>query len=52
MKAYLAGPDMFLPNTIEHAARKVAICVKYGIVRRPPLNEDIESLERVLERAQ
>ena len=49
MKAYLAGPDVFLPNAIEHAARKVAICVKYGIVGRPPLNEDIESLERLPE---
>jgi nucleoside 2-deoxyribosyltransferase len=52
VKAYLAGPDVFLPNAIEHAARKVAVCVKYGIVRRPPLNEDIESLEQLPERAQ
>jgi nucleoside 2-deoxyribosyltransferase len=41
MKAYLAGPDVFLPNAHENAAAKIAICAKYGIIGRPPLNEDI-----------
>src|SRR3954452_3966363 len=49
MKAYLAGPDVFLPSAGEHAARKVAICARHGIVGRPPLNEDIESLRRLPE---
>lgn len=42
--AYLAGPDVFLPDAPTHAARKVAVCARYGIVGRPPLNEDIEAL--------
>jgi nucleoside 2-deoxyribosyltransferase len=42
--AYLAGPDVFLPGATEHARRKVAICARYGIEGRPPLNEEIERL--------
>jgi nucleoside 2-deoxyribosyltransferase len=42
--AYLAGPDVFLPNAPEHAARKAAICAEHGITALPPLNEDISSL--------
>ncbi len=42
--AYLAGPDVFLPDAAAHAARKVAICARYGIAGRPPLNEDVDSL--------
>jgi nucleoside 2-deoxyribosyltransferase len=41
MKAYLAGPDVFLPNAHENAAAKIAICAQYGILGRPPLNDDI-----------
>ena len=37
--AYLAGPDVFLPNAHAHAAAKVAICARHGILGRPPLNE-------------
>ncbi|MBD0273301.1 MAG: nucleoside 2-deoxyribosyltransferase [Acetobacteraceae bacterium] len=46
-KAYLAGPDVFLPHAREHARRKVEICARHGIVGRPPLNEDVESLAAV-----
>lgn len=38
--AYLAGPDVFLPGAPAHAARKVAICARFGIEGRPPLNEE------------
>lgn len=44
VSAYLAGPDVFLPRAREHARRKLGICARHGIVGRPPLNEDIESL--------
>jgi nucleoside 2-deoxyribosyltransferase len=40
LKAYLAGPDVFLTDAAAHAARKVAICARYGIEGRPPINED------------
>ena len=39
--AYLAGPDVFLPNAAENGAAKVAICAKYGIIGRAPFNPDI-----------
>jgi len=42
--AYLAGPDVFLPDAAANAARKLAICARYGIVGRPPLNEDVAAL--------
>src|SRR5580704_19640609 len=38
--AYLAGPDVFLPNAVAHAARKVEICRRFGLRGLPPLNED------------
>lgn len=44
IKAYLAGPDVFLPQAREHARRKVEICARHGIRGSPPLNEDVESL--------
>jgi nucleoside 2-deoxyribosyltransferase len=43
-KAYLAGPDVFLPNAAANAAAKIALCAKYGIIGRAPLNEDAASL--------
>jgi nucleoside 2-deoxyribosyltransferase len=43
-RAYLAGPDVFLPNAVEHARTKVSICARYGIEGCPPLNEDAGSL--------
>jgi nucleoside 2-deoxyribosyltransferase len=42
--AYLAGPDVFLPDAPAHAARKSAICAAHGITALPPLNEDVASL--------
>jgi nucleoside 2-deoxyribosyltransferase len=38
--AYLAGPDVFLPNAVAHAAAKVEICRRYDLRGLPPLNED------------
>ncbi|HEY0909689.1 MAG TPA: nucleoside 2-deoxyribosyltransferase [Bradyrhizobium sp.] len=42
LTAYLAGPDVFLPNAIAHAAKKVEICQRFGLRGLPPLNEDIK----------
>lgn len=42
--AYLAGPDVFLPDAPAQAARKAAICARHGITALPPLNEDVASL--------
>jgi nucleoside 2-deoxyribosyltransferase len=38
--AYLAGPDVFLPNAVAHAATKVGICRRAGLRGLPPLNDD------------
>jgi nucleoside 2-deoxyribosyltransferase len=43
-QAYLAGPDVFLPNAAENFAAKIAICAKYGIIGHAPLNPDIAHL--------
>ena len=47
--AYLAGPDVFLPDAPAHALRKAAICARHGITPRPPLNEDVATLEAMHE---
>ena len=41
MRAYLAGPDVFLPDADAHAARKRAICAAHGLVGLAPLNENL-----------
>lgn len=45
MRAYLAGPDVFLPDALGHARRKVDICARHGIEGLPPLNEDVAALQ-------
>ena len=47
--AYLAGPDVFLPNAVVHAATKVEICRRSGLRGLPPLNEDAETVATELE---
>jgi nucleoside 2-deoxyribosyltransferase len=44
ISAYLAGPDVFLPNAVAHGQRKIDICARYGIHGRAPLNESIPGL--------
>jgi nucleoside 2-deoxyribosyltransferase len=44
IRAYLAGPDVFLPDAVAHAGRKIAICARHGVVGRAPLNEDLDAL--------
>jgi nucleoside 2-deoxyribosyltransferase len=47
IKAYLAGPDVFLPNALTHAREKIALCAKYNILGRPPINDDFEDLAKL-----
>jgi nucleoside 2-deoxyribosyltransferase len=42
LTAYLAGPEVFLPEAREHARRKIEICAQHGILGRTPLNEDLK----------
>ena len=50
--AYLAGPDVFLPDAISHAARKVEICRRYGLHGLPPLNQDVATAAKAQDRWQ
>ncbi len=45
--AYLAGPDVFLPDAAAHARAKVDICTRYGLVGRAPLHPEIEQVMRL-----
>ena len=47
--AYLAGPDVFLPNAVAHAARKVEICRRFGLHGLPPLDQDVETTANTLD---
>jgi nucleoside 2-deoxyribosyltransferase len=47
--AYLAGPDVFLPDEVAHAATKAEICRRLGLRGLPPLNEDTETAATELE---
>ena len=47
--AYLAGPDVFLPNAVAHAARKVEICRRFGLLGLPPLDQDVETAAKALD---
>ena len=47
--AYLAGPDVFLPNAVAHAARKVEICRRFGLRGLPPLNQDVETAAKAVD---
>jgi nucleoside 2-deoxyribosyltransferase len=47
--AYLAGPDVFLPEAMTHAARKVEICARHGLRGLPPLNQDAKTSSSALE---
>ena len=40
--AYLAGPDVFLPNAATLAAAKIALCAVYGITGIAPFNPDLD----------
>ncbi len=44
LKAYLAGPDVFLPDARANADAKIAICAAHGITGCSPLNDEIEHL--------
>lgn len=40
--AYLAGPDVFLPNAAAHAAAKIALCAAYGLTGIAPYNPNLD----------
>jgi nucleoside 2-deoxyribosyltransferase len=40
-KLYLAGPDVFLPNAVEHAEVQRNLCLKYGFIPIHPMDNNI-----------
>jgi nucleoside 2-deoxyribosyltransferase len=42
-KAYLAGPDVFLPEAAAFAAAKIAICARYGLAGISPFNPALDT---------
>jgi nucleoside 2-deoxyribosyltransferase len=45
---YLAGPDVFLRNAVEHTTRKVAIYQRFSFRGLPLLNQDVETVAKKL----
>jgi nucleoside 2-deoxyribosyltransferase len=41
LKAYLAGPDVFLPNSAIITKRKIDICLSYGVIGLSPADNVI-----------
>ena len=42
IKAYLAGPDVFRNDAIEHGKHLVKLCAKYGVIGLYPLDNVIQ----------
>ena len=41
-KLYLAGPEVFRPDAIEHARTQRSLCVQYGFVGLHPMDNNID----------
>ena len=44
-KAYLAGPEVFLPNAVEIGRRKKALCAEYGIEGLYPFDNEVPAVQ-------
>jgi nucleoside 2-deoxyribosyltransferase len=42
MKIYLAGPDVFLPDSVDIGRRKVELCARHGLTGLYPLDNTID----------
>jgi nucleoside 2-deoxyribosyltransferase len=50
LKAYLAGPDVFLPDANAFAARKIEICRRHGIEGLAPLNGELTTWQAIFDK--
>jgi nucleoside 2-deoxyribosyltransferase len=41
-KIYLAGPEVFLPNAVEHAEVQRQLCHKYGFIPLHPMDNNLD----------
>ena len=46
-RAYLAGPDVFLPDAAAHAARKETLCRAHGIEGVSPLAANLDTADAI-----
>src|ERR1700694_3534204 len=42
MKIYLAVPDVFLPDAVDIGRRKVALCMRHGVIGLYPLENAVD----------
>ena len=42
IKLYLAGPEVFLPNAVEHAKMQRTLCEQYGFMGLHPMDNNID----------
>ncbi len=50
-RLYLAGPEVFLPDAVEHAHRQHRLCEQYGFIGLHPMDNNIELRDRSLQTA-
>jgi len=48
-KLYLAGPEVFLPDALEHANRQRALCEQYGFLPLHPIDNGVNLQDRNVE---
>ena len=48
---YLAGPEVFLPDALEHAQRQRRLCEQYGFIGLHPMDNNVELGEQSLQTA-
>lgn len=51
IKLYLAGPEVFLPNAVEHAEMQRELCRQYGFIGLHPMDNNIAISVQVYETA-
>ncbi len=42
LKLYLAGPEVFLPNAMEHAESQRKLCITYGFAALHPMDNNLD----------
>ena len=51
LKLYLAGPEVFLPDAVEHAEKQRQLCIKHGFIPLHPMDNNLDLGNRDIETA-
>lgn len=46
-KVYIAGPDVFRPDAVEHGRRCKAVCAEYGLIGLYPFDNEADTAEEI-----